>query len=283
MKKTDPGIYMISNIVTGDCYVGSSNNMSQRWSVHRCHLRKNKGSAPILQAAWNKYGEDAFVFEILEVVHDLSQLIEREQYYIDTFLPRYNIRAFASKTIGHHHSEEAKARIREIVLSRPPVSDETKRRLRQSHKGILPSEETLERRSKSLRGKKRTPEQRANLRNALLSSEAHKQAGEKRRGQPRSPETRAKIKAALNRPETKQRLSAAHKGRPRPPVTEEWREKLRLSHLGKTQSPEMRAKNSASNKGKKISPETIVKRKATRQANLLAKSEGLKEDKASVI
>ena len=62
------GIYQILNKLNNKIYVGSAVNLSNRWSTHKCKLKQNKHGSPILQNAWNKYGEDAFKFEVLEHV-----------------------------------------------------------------------------------------------------------------------------------------------------------------------------------------------------------------------
>lgn len=80
------GIYQIRNIVNGKIYVGSSKNMPQRWKKHRSKLKHRKHPSKHLQNAWDKYGACSFVFEVLEEC-DLSLLIVKEQYYLDTLNP----------------------------------------------------------------------------------------------------------------------------------------------------------------------------------------------------
>jgi group I intron endonuclease len=43
-----------------------------------------------MQNAFNKYGTDSFVCEILEVITDESKLLEREAYYIEKYDSFYN-------------------------------------------------------------------------------------------------------------------------------------------------------------------------------------------------
>lgn len=75
-----PGIYAIYHIASRKAYVGSASNISKRWSRHRKDLQNGTHKNKHLQAAWNKYGEHAFVFEVLELTSDLDT---REQYWID--------------------------------------------------------------------------------------------------------------------------------------------------------------------------------------------------------
>ena len=63
-----PVIYRIRNVTNGKFYVGSTVNTQERFRTHRKKLRTGKHHCAHLQAAWNKYGEDCFKFEIVEVV-----------------------------------------------------------------------------------------------------------------------------------------------------------------------------------------------------------------------
>jgi|SRR5690349_2929303 group I intron endonuclease len=58
-----------------------------------------------------KYGYSSFKLEILEYC-DPSEVIAREQYYIDTFNPKYNVLKVAGSTLGYKHTEETKAKFK---------------------------------------------------------------------------------------------------------------------------------------------------------------------------
>jgi group I intron endonuclease len=77
------GVYQIRCIPTGKIYVGSAVNLFKRWEQHRRTLRKCKHRNHYLHHAWDKYGEQLFVFEILEFV-DVSHLLEAEQDWINS-------------------------------------------------------------------------------------------------------------------------------------------------------------------------------------------------------
>jgi len=83
------GIYRIRNLITNDCYYGSSKNIEKRWTRHKNDLRNNKHINIILTRAWQKYGEDNFIFEIVEIC-DVEHLKQFEQKYLD-LKPKYNI------------------------------------------------------------------------------------------------------------------------------------------------------------------------------------------------
>jgi group I intron endonuclease len=90
MKPIICGIYAIVNRCNGKFYIGSSSNIDLRWIDHRCRLKHGKHPNRILQSAWDKYGADCFEFLVIEHCNK-SELIKREQYYIDQLMPQYNI------------------------------------------------------------------------------------------------------------------------------------------------------------------------------------------------
>jgi len=104
------GIYRIRNIVNDKCYIGSAAYFASRKGVHFHNLRHNKHCNNHLQRAFNKYGEDSFVFEILCVCLP-EDLISLEQHYIDTYIPEYNICRIAGNTLGVVCSEETRKKI----------------------------------------------------------------------------------------------------------------------------------------------------------------------------
>ena len=94
------GIYQIRNLVNGKVYVGSAVNLRARMQSHFGELKNNKHNNRHLQRAYDKYGLDKFVFEVLEYV-EKDMLLEREQYYIDTLNvvnEGYNICPIAAHT-----------------------------------------------------------------------------------------------------------------------------------------------------------------------------------------
>lgn len=104
------GIYSITNTLNGHAYIGSAVNISKRWSKHISDLKNNGHHSGHLQNAWNKYGVDCFEFSILEQCKK-EQLIEREQFYIDSEHPEYNIAPTAGSSLGREFSVETRALI----------------------------------------------------------------------------------------------------------------------------------------------------------------------------
>lgn len=72
------GIYKITNKKTGKSYIGQSNDIERRFKEHQ---QKGASSRIPLDVAIQKYGKDAFDYEIIEEC-SLSQLNEKEEYYI---------------------------------------------------------------------------------------------------------------------------------------------------------------------------------------------------------
>jgi group I intron endonuclease len=111
--KIKSGIYKIVNIVNGKFYIGSSIDINKRWVGHKRMLRKNNHDNGFLQKSWNKHGENNFKFEI---VIDKTELIVREQFYLDSMKPFnknviYNICEYAGNMLGFKHSKESKEKM----------------------------------------------------------------------------------------------------------------------------------------------------------------------------
>jgi len=105
------GIYKIENLVNGKVYIGSSINIKERWRRHKKDLRKNKHHSIYLQRSWDKYGEVNFKFEVVELLINKEELLEKEQLYIDkydSYNNGYNINEFADR---HELSTETKIKI----------------------------------------------------------------------------------------------------------------------------------------------------------------------------
>jgi group I intron endonuclease len=146
MSTIKPGIYKITNTENGKIYIGSAYNLSNRMSTHKYSLRNKKHKNPHLQSAWNKYGEDKFIFEVVEIVEDKSLVLEREQYYIDLLNPcdkniGYNIAKKAGNTAGIKASIETRRKQSESAKNRPKYkwSEEQKESRRKARIGqIMP-------------------------------------------------------------------------------------------------------------------------------------------------
>lgn len=91
-------IYRIVNTINANFYVGSTNNFYERTRNHRKLLNRGTHHCAHLQAAWSKYGKDAFRMEIVEEVADNDALFAAEQRWLDECVGRpdcYNHSKFA--------------------------------------------------------------------------------------------------------------------------------------------------------------------------------------------
>lgn len=222
------GIYAIENTKTGRVYIGSTKNHKRRWDTHRQRLHRGRHVNPYLQHAWDKYGENNFAFKLIETVPRDSDLLTREQHYLDIGFKEDSLYNIAKKAdappvpswrgednpmYGKQHSEEAKAKMSES-RSGPnhPLYGKSR------------SKETRQKISKAHTGKRLSAEHRRTLSEALKNSNhplhgvtgkdhpmfgTHrseetiaKMSGENHPlyGKSRSPETLAKMSAAAGRP-----------------------------------------------------------------------------------
>lgn len=114
------GVYQIRNIGNNDLYVGSTTiSFKSRWSGHRRLLRSNKHHSIHLQRAWNKYGEESFVFEVLTTCPQ-EYCPKLEQWFLDSLEPRYNIKkkAINSGPFQKNYSEKSTKANRLIGLKK---------------------------------------------------------------------------------------------------------------------------------------------------------------------
>lgn len=80
------GVYMFKCINTNKVYIGSTTqSFEKRHNQHIYTLKKEKHKNKYLQSAFNKYGEDNFKFEILEIVTNKELIFEREQYWMNYY------------------------------------------------------------------------------------------------------------------------------------------------------------------------------------------------------
>lgn len=105
-NKGKSGVYMWVNSISGKKYVGSSNNLQRRFSAYYSVAYLTKYSNIIIHRALLKYGYSSFSLHILEYC-DPKIVIQREEYYMDTLKPEYNILQTAGSSLGFKKSEES--------------------------------------------------------------------------------------------------------------------------------------------------------------------------------
>lgn len=161
------GIYQILCVSTGKVYIGSAIDLRRRYQQHWSDLRLRRHKNSLLQRAWNKYGEDSFVFSVLEQVEP-ADLIATEQHYLDTLQSHdravgFNLNPVAGSRLGSHQSPEAIEKSRRANL-----------------------------------GREHSPEERAQRRASLLGRVITwgEKIADAKRGKPRDDATRSKLSAA---------------------------------------------------------------------------------------
>lgn len=163
------GLYTITS-PNGHFYIGStSRSFAKRWKEHRTELRNKCHVNPVLQRAWDRYGEENMIFAVLMLCepHECASL---EQIALETMPHSYNLALDTlSPFKGRKHSKEAREKCRLIRLGKKfgPLSESHKKRM-----------------SESLTGQKRAPrsiEYREKQRIAQLGKKAGPEAIEKKR------------------------------------------------------------------------------------------------------
>jgi group I intron endonuclease len=178
-------IYKIRNLINDKFYVGSAMDTRSRFRQHRKLLRRGTHHCKHLQAAWNKYGEDRFCFEVVEQCSAADQLEPAEDRWLVEHVGKphcYNS-GRSSKApwrgtkgmgiapmSGKNLTDGAKQQLREATLEQWKISDprtgrthsvESKAKISEKMQQVIaegrggkfiPSEETRAKMSASLKG-----------------------------------------------------------------------------------------------------------------------------------
>lgn len=165
-------IYRITNMLTDDYYIGSAESFERRRWQHQYALKRNEHKNPRMQAAWNKYGPDAFVFEVIEVVPEGREAFDIENTYLMKCVGQHDCYNVNTDAIGMRtgilHTDNTKAKIKSKV----------QQALAEGRGGkFIPTEETRQKMSQSLKGNqnalgcKRTTAEREAIRQRTLGNQ----------------------------------------------------------------------------------------------------------------
>lgn len=111
--KKKKGIYRIYCTKSNKSYIGSTwKSFKSRWKQHLYKLNNNNHHSKEMQNAFNKYGTNSFVCEILEIVTDKNILLKREEYYIsvyDSYKNGYNENPIPSRSPMYNSNSKIKS------------------------------------------------------------------------------------------------------------------------------------------------------------------------------
>ena len=102
------GIYKIENKFNGKVYIGQSIDINRRFKEHKNSLKNNKHHNTHLQYAFNKYGEDNFTFEIIDVC-EIDELDALERLYINKYECKHDEWGYNLEDGGNENKKLSKA------------------------------------------------------------------------------------------------------------------------------------------------------------------------------
>lgn len=149
------GIYSFRNSYNGKRYIGQSIDINYRKNRHLRLLRQGLHPNAHFQASFAQYGEEAFEFEVLEMV-ELGMMDVREQAWITYY--RSNEKTHGYNMLGgsagcRSHSDETKAKIGAANKGKV-ISQGHREAIRAFHIGRNHSQETRAKMSLSKKGRK---------------------------------------------------------------------------------------------------------------------------------
>ena len=198
-------IYVRPNLINGKKYVGQATDLKTR--QNRWNDLNQPYAGPAINAARAKYGIEAFGFEILKECED-DELDYWEKYYIKEL----NTKA----PYGYNLTDGGGG------MSGYTLSEETKKKMSEGHKGLVRSQETKRKISEANKGKKLSEETRMKMSEAQKcikrSEEIRKKMSKLHKGKKLSEETKKKLsklhKDKKLSEETKNKMSEKKKGIP---------------------------------------------------------------------
>lgn len=187
-----PGVYTFTCVPANRVYIGSSADVHNRRDWHTWALRHSRHHITQMQADWDAYGEDAFVFDVVAEIADRDQRLLVEQALLDArWLDgrAYNKAPGVISSTGVPLTDEHKRAISSANKDRPKTA-EHRAKLGDAHRALW-------------EGKEITPEFRAQMAELAsrgkgqAKSEEHKRKiSEAQKGRPKSPEHLANLRAA---------------------------------------------------------------------------------------
>lgn len=118
-NKDRTGVYMWIHKSSGKIYVGSAFNLSRRFTEYYSSYYLKRNKSMYICNALGAYGHSEFSLIIIEYINTLDidkkevrkLLLLREQNFLDSIQPEFNILKTAGSLLGHKHSPETIAKI----------------------------------------------------------------------------------------------------------------------------------------------------------------------------
>lgn len=240
LNKHLSGVYMIVNTVSGKRYVGSTcRKFLQRHKEHVYELSKNEHPCIHLQRAWNKYGQDRFIFNIIEILdaNNPALILEREQIWLDDAIKtksHYNTLPTAGSSANRIVSKETRLKISLAGIGRPQ-SKETRAKRGASLLGHTISEEARRKSSRTQKGRKFSETHLANLR------KAHKESTNRKHTDARKKASSERMKLFWKENREKQ-IASMQKEMADPEKYKARIEKIRIASTGRKHTEESKRK-----------------------------------------
>lgn len=176
------GIYKITNIINNKLYIGQAKNIHLRWLEHKCRLRNNYADNSYLQNAWNKYGENAFSFEVLEEC-SISELNNREAFWmkeLNSLDRKFGYNLSCQETNRTILSKETRTKI-SVANTGRQHSKERNKKISDSKKGIPRTQELKDKLSVYWKNKVKEKDYLNPMQGKIQSRETKRKIGEKAR------------------------------------------------------------------------------------------------------
>lgn len=166
------GVYGIFSKIDDRVYIGSATNFDLRKKTHFDKLKSNVHVNKPLQNFVNKYGIENVEFKIIAKCPS-EYCIKLEQFFLDIFNNKFNIRLIAESNFGLKFSDETKEK----------MSRKQKQRSKDiinNNKNRIVSEETKSKMSEAGKNKVFTEEHKQNLK--LAAQKRSKELSQKHKG-----------------------------------------------------------------------------------------------------
>lgn len=155
-----PGIYSIRFGLNERIYIGSAMNLGRRKSQHLYKLRRNIHDNPKLQNYYNKYGEELFSFNILEIITDSIEVVRaKEQEYFN----KYYAQEYINSDFKDRRFDTLLLNVTpEVDIMRVHWTDERKKKLIERNRNYIWTDDQKEAISKANKGREISAEEYRN-------------------------------------------------------------------------------------------------------------------------